>query len=714
MKFTRRQFIKGTLVTGAYVAVGGVGALWKPRSAYAFSQSPKLAKFIQPLRGIGGTGIPVAASDGTRIWGSTAATHYTMNIGQFTDQLHPSLANPTKLWGYNPSNSATQRHLGGIIAARKGTPVQITFQNNLPNSHILPVDVSANFPDAALAVNRTAVHLHGGLVPWISDGGPYDWFDPNGNVGPSFVNNQVLLGSNGVPGQAEYYYPNNQSARLLWYHDHNHDTTRLNAYAGVASAYVITDSYEDQLVLANNLPDPLDTPNINPAGRTIYLVFQDKIFFTGTNDSSYPVTGAQSGDLWYAHDYDPNRWTTGPGFPPPVGPSVIPEFFGDTMLCNGTVFPFLEVKRQQYRFRVLNACNARFLRPRLVYAQSNTIGTTASTEPNTSKLGPNFIQIGTEGGFLPAPVPVNGSSQLRLTMAPAERGDFIVDFSNVPDNSVLLLYTDAPAPFPAGDALNDYSPTNFQTPSARQGFGPNTRTLLQIRVKGSAAANSQISLPSIFTPTDPFRVAQTPGVPLPDLQGRVPLTAFAGGGFTTPPVRHLTLNEDFDQYGRLIQLIGTDTKLFPLAPTFGRGYLDAPTEVVNAGTEEIWEIMNLTGDTHPMHFHLVNVQVLSRQPFDAANFNGVPAYTGPAVAPDNNELGWKETVRMYPGQVTRVYMKFDLDLADIPFPVPSSPRAIAILGTNPPTGKNFHEFVWHCHILEHEEHDMMRPLIVVG
>ena len=129
-----------------------------------------------------------------------------------------------------------------------------------------------------------------------------------------------------------------------------------------------------------------------------------------------------------------------------------------------------------------------------------------------------------------------------------------------------------------------------------------------------------------------------------------------------------------------------------------------------SGAIEVWEILNLTGDVHPIHFHLVNVQILSRQRFDAANYSGgAPRYTAAPIAPDANELGWKETVRMNPGQVTRVFMKFDLPA--VPFTVPTSPRA-ATMGLD--TSKKNHEYVWHCHILEHEEHDMMRPLVVTG
>ena len=166
--------------------------------------------------------------------------------------------------------------------------------------------------------------------------------------------------------------------------------------------------------------------------------------------------------------------------------------------------------------------------------------------------------------------------------------------------------------------------------------------------------------------------------------------------------RTLTLNEDFDEFGRLIQTMGTFTQNGfnnQNQPTFGLPYLAASTENPRAGDVEVWQIMNLTADTHPIHFHLVNVQVIQRQPFagDPSNFS-----VGHPIPPDPNEIGWKETVRMNPGEITTVIMKFNL---------PNLPTAAMQNAVSPRTGGK--EYVWHCHILEHEEHDMMRPLIVV-
>ena len=231
---------KLSLVTRAVLLTALVIAL--PAWADTFHYSPPVSKFTQPLRGVGPGQIPVAVSDGVSNWiDGFAANHYTIDISQFTDTLHPDLGSTT-FWGYNPRNALgvngvpTPKYLGGIIVAQKGTPVQITFRNNLPNTAILPVDNSIMGAEAGVAVNRTSTHLHGGLVPWISDGGPNAWWDPQGGKGIDFIQNAVLRPGQNVPAnEAEYYYPNNQSARLVWYHDHAIGITRLNAYAGIAA-----------------------------------------------------------------------------------------------------------------------------------------------------------------------------------------------------------------------------------------------------------------------------------------------------------------------------------------------------------------------------------------------------------------------------------------------------------------------------------------------
>ena len=141
--------------------------------------------------------------------------------------------------------SGDQRYLAGVIVATRGTPVLLNVTNQLPKKELIPVDPtimgSVKHTVGQLPLNRIATHLHGGLTPWFSDGTPFQWYDPQGKTGDSFMN---VPGTNPPRGTATYYYPMDQSARFVWYHDHAMGITRTNAYAGIASALIITDNFE--------------------------------------------------------------------------------------------------------------------------------------------------------------------------------------------------------------------------------------------------------------------------------------------------------------------------------------------------------------------------------------------------------------------------------------------------------------------------------------
>jgi spore coat protein A len=691
---TRRQFIKTVAVAGAGIALfkGSEGTAW------AFSQSPLLRKFISPLPGLGSAGLPIAISNPKKYPG---ADYYDLVAQQYTQLMHPDLPGKTTLWGYRDTLGGKNVYLGPLIVAQRGRPSIIRMTNALPNKHPLPVDTTIMGAEPGVPVNRMCVHLHGGLVPWTMDGGPYAWFAANGTHGPSFMNPApVTAGS--APGAAQYYYPNNQSARLAWYHDHTLGMTRLNAYAGMASGYLMTDDVVNSLTSGT-------APLVPSLAYTLPLIIQDKSFKKVADAWGNP------GDLWYPYQYESNppegspegRWDQGPpsdGFTPmgaPPSVSCIPEFFADTALVNGEAYPYAQVEPRRYRVVILNGSQARFYNLNLFYESKTNPG-----EPDLKKAGPAFIQIGSEGGLLPAPVVLNNPPVLmpylpddtvnpdgpyNLLMAPAERADLIIDFSGCQPGDKLILYNDAPAPFPGGDTRNDYftgdpdQTANGGAPSTKLGKGPNTRTLMEIRVVPLKGTKDPYNFTSTYN-------ALVTGLPAAYRASHIPF-----GEFDLDPdgedveFENKTLNEDFDGYGRLIQRVGTDHKIY--ADSYGRNYMDSPTEVYEDGQTVVWDVYNTTGDTHPMHFHLVNVQVIGRAPFTNV---GIPDTA--FVPPDPNYRGWKETVRMNPGEVTRVIMKFTLPT--VPFAVPPSPR----------TGGN--EYVWHCHILEHEEHDMMRPLII--
>jgi spore coat protein A len=333
-----------------------------------------------------------------------------------------------------------------------------------------------------------------------------------------------------------------------------------------------------------------------------------------------------------------------------------------------------------------------------------------------------MYQVGTEGGFLPAvavhdnttPLPLdlvadssgntaNPDGPFNLLLASAERADVVIDF-NGKAGQTFIFYNDSVAPFPGGDPRNDYFTGDpDQTalggaPTTLQGFGPNTRTLMKIVV--TAGSGDTMTTASWLSDLNPMLAANFgPGGQQPPLLYTGPFP------YTGKPDRKLTLNEDFDDYGRLIQMLGTTDSngLNNQGQTnWGRPYEAAATETPTASATEVWQLFNLTGDTHPIHFHLVNVQIIQRQMFTGDPQSGITLISGTESLPDPNEMGWKETVRMNPGEATTIIAKFTLPTLPASMGDPKSPR----------TGG--HEYVWHCHILEHEEHDMMRPLVVMN
>ncbi len=281
-----------------------------------------------------------------------------------------------------------------------------------------------------LPLNRIATHLHGGFTPWFSDGTPFQWFTPGGTHGASFMN---VPGTNPPAGTATYYYPMDQSARFVWYHDHAMGITRTNAYAGIASALIITDDFESGptgLIASGLLPalaSALDIP----------LVIQDKTFVPDNVLTQDPTwQWGQSGRLWYPHVYEPTsvggtgpnpscadnpkgRWDYGPCaehpavlpnnsfYTLPTPASVVAEAFFDTILVNGGLYPVVSVLPKRVRFRMLNGSQARFYHLNL-YPES----TSQPGEANTATAGPIMYQIGTEGGFLPAVAVHNNTTPL--------------------------------------------------------------------------------------------------------------------------------------------------------------------------------------------------------------------------------------------------------------------------------------------------------------
>ncbi len=557
---TRRRFLQYSL--GASAALAFRGAI-RPQIANAAS---KLAFYLEPVP-LPGAGMVIATP--------SSPNEYTFTQTQIERQLHPQLP-PTPIWAYDDGSglSGQAGSFGMAVVAQSGTPLTARFTHALPETYPdwLPVDTRETPMGNKV---RLMTHLHGGFVAADSDGNPA--VTPNGF---------------GRGDTQTVYYPNEKPqmpASLLWFHDHGLGTTRLNVVAGLAAAYLVRDEFD-----TGEEPNPIGIPG---GPYEIPLVIQDRMF-NADGTFLYPTSDIP-GVVW------------------------IGEYFGDVMLVNGKVWPFLEVEPRLYRFRVLNGCNARIL--------------------NLELPGVRMWQIGAEGGLWDMPVPVT-----RLVLAPAERADVVVDFSGAP-GALLPLKN-----------LRPRQPVSTPAPPLTQ--------VMQFRVGSTVTQPGPTSIPA-------------------NLPGR-------GANISGPVAntRYITLNE-----------IGAETPHWVLLLN-GADFEAQPTETPTVGTVEDWVYINLTGDTHPMHTHLVTFQVVGRTPFDADAYqakyggpNGVPGgidptpfATGPMLPPEPTERGFKDTVKVNPGYFTTVRARYDL-----------------------PTGvSGAQTYVYHCHILEHEDNDMMRPFTV--
>jgi spore coat protein A len=454
---------------------------------------------------------------------------------------------PTRVWGYAGS------YPGPTIEASTGQPVTVTWVNDLRDS---------------LGVLRTTHYLPVDLCL----NGP-DQAGPTARVVAHLHGGHVPAAVDGHPNatllpgeQTTYVYPNNQAASTLWYHDHAMGITRLNVMMGLAGFYLLRDAAEDALGL--------------PSGEyEIALAIQDRTF-NSDGTLQYPAT-------WMDH------------------------FFGDKFLVNGKVWPYLQVNRGKYRFRLLNGCNSRVLHLSL----SN---------------GASFQVIATEQGLLPAPV-----TRTSLLLTPGERANVVMDFASYPAGTQIVLANDAPAPYPGNPG---------------EGVIPNVMRFDVVSTTGFTA---------------PIPATLRPVVPID------PATAALSRDFVLRKQSNACTGDLW---------------------TINGGLFDDIVEKPVLGTTEIWRFINESGISHPMHMHLVAFQILDRQPFTLEGGQVVP--TGSPASPDASEAGWKDTAPVGPNEILRVVTRFE-DYAG--------------------------DYVYHCHILEHEDNEMMRqfesvppPVLSIG
>jgi spore coat protein A, manganese oxidase len=511
-------------------------------------------------------------------WGAAGGVNKPVSIrmGVFQQKVHRDLP-PTTLWGYNSSWP------GPTIEIRRDRPLHVAWANRLPRRHFLPLDYTVHGEEETVPAVRAVVHVHGAQTLPEFDGYPDAWTTADGRTGSAYK-------------AAVSYFPNPQPAATLWYHDHAIGITRLNIYAGLAGFYLIRDEQEESL----NLPS---------GAYEIPLMVQDRLF---SPDGSLLYPAAEGG----------------------THPVWIQEFFGNTVCVNGKAKPYLEVEPRRYRFRMVNASNARFYH--LTLRASDAAGNALEKGADA----PLFQQIGADAGLLPAPM-----ERRALLISPGERIDFVLDFTGMKGAS-FAMNNDAPAPYARGGQVA-------------------AEEVMLFKVSKPLAGADTSAVPAALAPFEPLD----------------PMQAVRD--------RFLTINE-MDRAADGYTMMGM---------LDGKHWNDPVTEDPQAGSMEIWSMANTTGDVHPMHLHLVRFQVLNRQPFDVRRFlaTGKVQFTARPIPPESNERpAWKDTVKTYPGFITRIIQRFDLPP-----------------GTSPVPGQRY-RYVWHCHILEHEDNEMMRPYDVVG
>jgi spore coat protein A len=472
---------------------------------------------------------------------SEGVEQYRMSIIETKQKLHRDLP-PTTVWGFSDGQQPGG-YPGPTIEAKVDKPVDVTWVNDLRDQSGAPLVAHPLNVD-------TCPH---GATP----GPPRTVIHLHGGHVPSASDGQPDMAL--APGEsATYHYPNHQRAATLWYHDHVLGVTRLDVMMGLAGYYILRDDAEEAL----GLP---------AATHDVPLVIQDRSFFP-------------DGRIKY-----PEMWQE--------------SFFGNTILVNGKVWPYFNVTRAPYRFRILNGSTSRTY--------------TLSLTPYLP-----MVQIAGDGGLLRS-----GIARPSVTVGPGERTEVVIDFGSPFADSTYTLTNEAPAPYPSGDDQNAVA---------------NVMKFIVVGADPEPRTPPPVYLRREQGPLDPATATVT---------------------------RDISLARSGDGCGGGTWLIN------------GLGYHDI-TDLPHLGTTEIWRFINRSGTSHTMHLHLSMFEVLDRQQF---TLNGDDVVLkGTASPPDPGEQGWKDTVLVRPFEVVRVITRFEDYLG--PFP-------------------------YHCHMLEHEDHNMMRQFV---
>ncbi len=572
----------------------------------------------------------------------------------------------TRVWGYGDRTVSWPGQTIQVMSADAGGSEEtlVRWSNELQGrKHLLPVDTNLHWcfgidaHHSANGVDYTQYSIERDGVPIITHlhGGHTD-FRYDGNPEFFYTPDNTVVGPQWdlVEGgfTTTFHYDNTVPAGNLWYHDHALGITRLNVYAGLAGLYFVRDRFDTGL--ADN---PLGLPAFP---YELAYAIQDRMF-------------TERGELfWPAYPGDPayDDFITEEGVELPEdrfpggGPTALAEFFGDHVLVNGTIWPKAEVEPRRYRMRLLNGCDSRFMVLRLVAVEAGATDLRGASAPLP------FHVVGADQGL--------GTPSLQDTviLEPGGRIDLVVDFSGLRGRRVVMRNVGGDAPFGGafGDALEPDD-------------------LFEDRRTDRVMA---------------FDVVRALDRSVPDRFDPSVLADYGGVAAVTPPrVRRVALFEGRDEFGRLQPLLGTVAD--DLSSATAHTWADPTTETPLLGTTEEWEIYNFTMDAHPVHLHLVNFEILGRRMFtyDEGGTQAIHQHdgsTGTAVTPVDIELGDE----VHAGR--ELYERAPRDMVTaLPGGEEGQGQMVRVRAHFDRAGR----YVWHCHILSHEDHEMMRVLQVV-
>jgi FtsP/CotA-like multicopper oxidase with cupredoxin domain len=589
----------------------------------------------------------------------------------------------TPVWGYGKSswNGGTPTWPGPTFETRSQKKIQVQWENNLYDQ-LLPVDTSLHwcyalhgYAQYTIADNGVPIvsHLHGGHSDFQFDGNPEFFFSPGYQIkGPRFVDKT-------------YMYDNSQPAGNLWYHDHALGITRLNVYAGLAGFYFLRDNID-----TGNTKNKLGLPAW-PYEKAYAI--QDRMFLE-TGELFYP---AFPGDPFY------DDFITGEGaiLPedifPGGGPTALAEFFGDHMVVNGLIWPKEDVEPRNYRLHLLNGTDSRFMAVRFRAVPAGATDLSSASPPIP------FYVIGSDQGLAGA-----ATQTIMLLSEPGSRYDVVFNFNNFQGQRIIMeniggdepFGGDIPGPqaFSETDRIMAFDVANV--PNVADNFNP-------VNINGAYIPSPAVSIRTrkvaLFEGKDEFGRLQ------PLLGTAEPSTDYLGNPINWPNTA------DYINAGLVGQMEGA---IAWHSPT---------TENPALGSTETWEVWNATGDAHPVHLHLVHFDIIGRKEivWDSATNeedrvldpNGV---TAPAPNGDGTYLVTQSIVQ-HNGDLGNGFRIVNPTTgADVPQPagyvenapkdmVTALPDQVAIIKT---TFDKPGRYVWHCHILSHEDHEMMRVLHV--